>query len=42
VRDWAKDNAREVERWLATQPEGARTTQLRAHVARAASDPRRN
>jgi hypothetical protein len=42
VRDWAKDNAREVERWLATQPEGARTTQLRAHVARADSDSRRN
>ena len=42
VRDWAKDNAREVERWLATQPEGARTSQLRAHVARAANDSRRN
>jgi hypothetical protein len=42
VRDWAKDNAREVERWLATQPEGARTSQLRAHIARAAPDSRRN
>jgi hypothetical protein len=42
VRDWAKDNAREVERWLATQPESARTSQLRAHVARAGTDSRRN
>lgn len=42
VRNWAKDNAREVERWLATQPDSARTSQLRAHVARAASDSRRN
>lgn len=42
VRDWAKDNAREVERWLATQPESARTSQLRAHVSRAAADSRRN
>jgi hypothetical protein len=39
VRNWAKDNANEVKRWLETQPEGARTTQLRAHVMR---DPRRD
>lgn len=33
VRNWARDNAREVQRWLATQPEGARTAQLRAQAA---------
>lgn len=42
VRNWAKDHAREVRRWLATQPESARTTQLWTHVARAERDPRRN
>jgi hypothetical protein len=42
VRNWAKDNAREVQRWLATQPEGARTSALRAHLTRMTSDPRRN
>jgi hypothetical protein len=36
VRNWAKDNASEVQRWLATQPEGARTAQLRATMASAA------
>jgi hypothetical protein len=34
VRNWAKDNPDEVKRWLETQPEGARTTQMRAHATR--------
>jgi hypothetical protein len=34
VRNWAKDNANEVRRWLTSQPDGQRTTELRALVTR--------
>jgi hypothetical protein len=36
VREWSRENAGQVRRWLATQPDGERTSRIRALVTRVA------